>query len=520
MDFSTSKRVQAGCNRFASTFLGSCVSIAPIILWFRQDLRLQDNAALHAALAKRRPIVPVYIFDEAGEGAWPAGGASRWWLHHSLAALDASLRARGSRLILARGESGEMLSELITATGADAVYWNRRYEPAAIARDKTIKADLIAVGVEAKSFNSALLFEPHTISNKQGKPFQVFTPYWRHCLTQVIDVPVTIKAGLLPAPETWPSSVELDDLSLLPAITWDAGFHEAWKPGEAGAQAQLKLFVVRSMAAYEDKRNLPAESGTSRLSPHLHFGEIGPRQVWAAVRALSKDSGVFPPSRGAQVFLSESGWREFAHHLLFHFPRTPEQPLREDFKRFPWAEDATGEKLRAWQRGRTGYPIVDAGMRELWRTGWMHNRVRMIVASFLVKHLRLSWTHGAAWFWDTLVDADLASNTLGWQWSAGCGADAAPYFRIFAPVLQGEKFDSAGDYVRRWVPEIAKLPDTFLHAPWTAPASVLAQAGVSLGANYPAPIVDHATARAEALAAFKVKDCAGGGQVRNGRAAQ
>jgi deoxyribodipyrimidine photo-lyase len=241
------------------------------------------------------------------------------------------------------------------------------------------------------------------------------------------------------------------------------------------------------------------------LSPWLHFGELSPRQIWAAVQSVARESGVFPPSNGARVFLSEVGWREFAHHLLFHFPHTPEKPLRSDFESFPWADDPGGAKLRAWQRGRTGYPIVDAGMRQLWHTGWMHNRVRMIAASFLVKHLRLSWIHGARWFWDTLVDADLASNTLGWQWTAGCGADAAPYFRVFAPVLQGMKFDTDGAYVRRWVPELAQLPAEHIHAPWEAPASVLAAAGVRLGAggNYPSPIVDHATARNEALAAFR-----------------
>ena len=477
------------------------MSAPPVILWFRQDLRLQDNAALHAALARGGAVIPVYIFDEAGEGDWPAGGATKWWLHHSLAALAASLKAAGSRLILARGDSGEVLSELITATGAEAVYWNRRYEPAIIARDKIIKADLAAAGVEAKSFNSALLFEPHTIANKQGNPFQVFTPYWRHCLAKEVAVPVKVKTGAFPAPEDWPASLEIDELGLLPAIKWDGGFYEAWKPGEAGAQAQLKRFVAKTMEAYSDRRDLPAEGGTSRLSPHLHFGEIGPRQVWAAVKGLSKDSGVFPPNKGAQVFLNEVGWREFAHHLLFHFPKTPAEPLREDFKKFPWAKDADGVMLRAWQRGQTGYPIVDAGMRELWHTGWMHNRVRMVVASFLVKHLRLPWQHGAEWFWDTLVDADLAQNTLGWQWSAGCGADAAPYFRIFAPVTQGERFDGAGEYVRRWVPEIAKLPDKFLHAPWTAPENVREYARVE--GNYPDPIVDHAKARKAALAAFK-----------------
>jgi deoxyribodipyrimidine photo-lyase len=479
------------------------LNTAPTLLWFRQDLRLQDNPALAAAIARGGPVIPVYILDDAGDGDWPAGAASRWWLHHSLKALDASLRARGSRLLLARGDSGAVLSELITATGADAVYWNRRYEPAVIARDKTIKADLLATGIEAKSFNAALLFEPHTIANKQGKPFQVFTPYWRHCLTREIAPATQLKAGAFPSPteDAWPPSLSLAELNLLPSIPWDAGFHSAWTPGEAGGQRQLQTFVANAMASYEDQRNLPARPGTSRLAPHLHWGEIGPRQVWAAVQALAKDSGVFPPNRGAQVYLSEIGWREFAHHLLFHFPQTPTQPLREDFKRFNWAEDANGKKLRAWQRGQTGYPIVDAGMRELWHTGWMHNRVRMIVASFLVKHLRLPWQHGARWFWDTLVDADLASNTLGWQWSAGCGADAAPYFRIFAPVTQGERFDGEGAYVRRWVPEIARLPDKFLHAPWTAPASVREYAQID--GRYPDPLVDHATARAEALAAFK-----------------
>lgn len=318
-------------------------------------------------------------------------------------------------------------------------------------------------------------------------------------------------AAQITGPKEWPRSLDLAALGLLPTIKWDSGFYDAWQPGEAGAAARLKKFTARAMDAYADARNLPDRDGTSMLSPWLHFGELSPRQVWAAVEAKSKDSGVFPSSNGARVFLSEIGWREFAHHLLFHFPHTPSQPLRAEFAKFPWAEDAGGKKLRAWQRGLTGYPIVDAGMRQLWHTGWMHNRVRMVVASFLVKHLRLNWTHGAAWFWDTLVDADLASNTLGWQWSAGCGADAAPYFRVFAPVLQGVKFDSDGDYVRRWVPELAKLPAEHIHAPWEAPAAVLARAGVELGKNYPGPIVNHAAARDAALKAFK--------QLRGGAAA-
>jgi deoxyribodipyrimidine photo-lyase len=297
--------------------------------------------------------------------------------------------------------------------------------------------------------------------------------------------------------------VELDALELLPTRDWADGFGHEWTPGEAGAQQRLKLFLKTAVAAYADERNQPAGDGTSRLSPWLHFGEIGPRQIWAAVMALGRESGVFPPHNGARVFLSEVGWREFAHHLLYHFPHTPAAPLREDFARFLWAADPGRQKLRAWRRGRTGYPIVDAGLRQLWRTGWMHNRVRMIAGSFLVKHLRLNWTSGAAWFWDTLVDADLANNTLGWQWTAGCGADAAPYFRIFAPVTQGERFDADGAYVRHWVPELARMPAKWIHRPWEAPAEVLAHAGVVLGETYPRPIVDHATARAEALAAFK-----------------
>ena len=477
--------------------------MTPTLVWFRQDLRLQDNPALHAAVTRGAPVVPVFIWDETGEGRWPAGGATRWWLHHSLAALEAALRERGSRLVIARGDSGKVLHDLVRRTKAGAVYWNRRYEPAAIARDAKIKSELTAAGVEAKSFNAALLHEPHTIANKSGGPFQVFTPYWRHCLTLSVAAAVKLGTAKLAAPTAWPRSLALEELGLLPRIPWDAGLRETWTPGEAGAAKRLRGFAASAMENYADRRDLPGTDGTSMLSPHLHFGEVGPRQIWAAAQAAAKGTGVFPPSRGAAVFLSEVGWREFAHHLLFHFPRTPEQPLREEFARFPWATDPGDVKLRAWQHGRTGYPIVDAGMRQLWHTGWMHNRVRMVAASFLVKHLRLPWSLGAAWFWDTLVDADLAGNTLGWQWSAGCGADAAPYFRIFAPVLQGEKFDADGAYVRRWVPELAKLPAENLHAPWKAPLHVLTAAGVTLGKNYPHPIVDHATARGEALAAFK-----------------
>jgi len=475
--------------------------MSPIIVWFRQDLRLADNPALAAALERGGPVVPVYILDDAGEGEWRAGGASRWWLHHSLAALDDALKSRGSRLLRLRGDSLAELGRLAGTIQAAAVFWNRRYEPAAVARDARIAVRLKAGGLEVGTFNSGLLFEPERVRNKAGDPFQVFTAFWRHCQTLPIESPVRAAAGPIPAPSRWPAGLELGQLALLPEIGWDQGFRAVWNPGEAGARKRWRHFLENGLDGYAAGRDLMAEDGTSALSPHLHFGEIGPRQIWADVRARSTDTGVFPSSRGAQVYLNEIGWREFAHHLLGHFPRTPTEPLREQFTRFAWREEAGA--LRAWQRGRTGYPVVDAAMRQLWQTGWMHNRARMIVASFLVKHLRLTWREGAAWFWDTLVDADLANNTLGWQWSAGCGTDAAPYFRIFNPTLQGGKFDPDGRYVRRWVPELAKLPARFVHEPWTAPGELLASAGIELGETYPRPIVDHAAARAAALAAFK-----------------
>jgi deoxyribodipyrimidine photo-lyase len=471
------------------------------IVWFRRDLRLRDNPALAAAIKRGGAVVPIYIFDDVAEGKWRDGAASRWWLHHSLVSLDADLRARGSRLVVLRGDSAKILSALLKQQGADAVYWNRRYEPAAVSRDRALKAELVNAGYEVNDFNASLLFEPHTIKNKSGGPFQVFTPFWRHAQTLPVDPPVALPSGMIPAPKRWPASLSPAEWSLLPTVSWDEGIAARWHPGEAAAAKRLKRFVAGGIDDYGANRDRPEQDGTSAMSPHLHFGEVGPRQIWAAVRAKSADSGIFPANQGAQIFLKEIGWREFAYHLLVHFPETPDAPLRADFKRFPWVSDAV--KLSAWQRSETGYPIVDAGMRQLWATGWMHNRVRMIVASFLVKHLRISWEEGAAWFWDTLVDADLANNTLGWQWSAGCGADASPYFRIFNPTLQGEKFDPEGEYVGRWIPGLGEMPAKFIHRPWEAPGDVLARAGVVLGKNYPLPIVEHVAARQAALAAIK-----------------
>ena len=426
----------------------------PIIVWFRRDLRLTDNPALAAALATGRPVIPLFIWAPEEEAPWAPGAASRWWLHHALVALDASLRQAGASLIVRRGDSLATLRAVLRETGATEVYWNRLYEPALIARDTRIKAAL-----SAQTFNASLLHEPWTIATQQEKPYQVFTPFYKAC--QLHGDPGRPR----PAPKKVPTigKVPSDDfqrLELLPRRNWADGFSAHWTPGEAGAAAKLEAFEVEH---YSTDRDLPDREGTSRLSPHLHFGEISPRQIWWAIRDSRRPN--------PEPYLRQLVWREFAHHLLYHFPHTPQDPLRSEFSAFPWADHPA--HLKAWQRGRTGYPIVDAGMNELWATGWMHNRVRMIVASFLVKDLLLPWQAGAAWFWDTLVDADLANNTLGWQWTAGCGADAAPYFRVFNPALQAAKFDPKGTYQKRWA-AVSPCP----------------------------PIVDHAIARDEALAAY------------------
>jgi len=461
------------------------------LVWFRQDLRLADNPALHAA-AERGPVVPVYVESFADEGEWAPGGASRWWLHQSLSALARDLAHRGSRLLVARGSPLEVLIALARECGATAITWTRRYEPAVIARDTRVKEGLRDAGLDAQSFNGALLAEPWTIANQSGRPFQVFTPFYKQLLRQ-LEVPEAIPAptALLP-PAQWPSSLPLDALALLPRIDWYREMAATWTPGEAGALEQLERFVDTALDRYRDARDRPAIPGTSRLSPHLHFGEVSPWTIWRRIEAAHAERGIDRAESRASKYFAELIWREFSHHLLHHFPHTPTEPLRTEFARFPWHEDARA--LGTWQRGRTGIPLVDAGMRELWATGWMHNRVRMVVASLLVKNLRLDWRHGARWFWDTLADADLANNTQGWQWTSGCGADAAPYFRIFNPVSQGERFDPDGAYVRRWVPELADVALAHIHAPWLAP---------SPPRDYPPPIVDLKASREAALAAYQ-----------------
>ena len=471
-------------------------------MWFRSDLRLSDNPALSAAIARGEPVVPFFVLDDADAGAWAQGGASRWWLHGSLERLSKDLESRGSRLILRRGPAEAVLEALVAETKASAVFWNRRYEPWATKRDARIKEDLSLRGLSAQSFNAALLCEPWDISTRHGTPYRVFTPFRRALYSSELNPVDTAPPRYIPAPQTFPKSDDLASWRLRPKRPdWAGGLRKIWQPGEAGAVERLTLFLEGPLQAYHEKRDVPGVEGTSRLSAHLHFGEISPHRIVDAVRARTFSLTGNPTAHWSEVFLSEIAWREFSYHLLFHFPHLPVDPLRPEFARFPWADDQ--KALQSWQQGMTGYPIVDAGMRELWTTGWMHNRVRMIVASFLVKDLLLPWRLGEEWFWDTLVDADLANNAASWQWVAGCGADAAPYFRVFNPRLQSEKFDAHALYIKRWVPELAKLPNELIHAPWRAQPLELSNAGIVLGRNYPLPIIDHGYARSRALAAFK-----------------
>jgi deoxyribodipyrimidine photo-lyase len=465
---------------------------APAIVWFRDDLRLSDNPALTVAARAGAPLVALYCLDDESPGVWRMGAASRWRLHRSLVSLARDLAAQRVPLTLRRGRAETVIESVIAETGATAVYWNQLYEPWAMTRDAAIKSSLRARGLIAESFNASLLFEPSALRNKQSAPFKIFTPFWKACLAaEPPRAPLPAPGALRAAPAA--ASERLDDWRLTPARpNWAKGWDALWPCGETAARAQLESFAASGLRDYKTARDFPARDGVSRLSAALHFGEISPRQIWHGV---SQGDGA--------AYLRELGWREFCHHLLAANPDLPDQPLDKSFARFPWREDEAA--LIAWRRGETGYPFVDAAMRELWTTGYMHNRARMVAASFLVKHLLIHWREGERWFWDTLIDADLANNSAGWQWVAGCGADAAPYFRVFNPVLQGEKFDADGAYVRRYVPELARLDPRYIHRPWEAPENALREAGVRLGENYPRPIVDHAKARARALTAYEAR---------------
>ena len=472
---------------------------APVLLWFRQDLRLSDNPALEAA--KGAPVLPVYVLDDAAAGRWAPGGASRWWLHHSLAALSAALAARGAPLLLLRGEAAVLLPRLAAAVGAVSAQAGRAVEPWAVAQEAAVARGLAAQGRRLELHLSNQLIPPEAVRTGTGRPYGVYTPFARKLGTMgdpapPLEPPARLRGVTPPEP-----GLPLEALGLLPRPDWAAGFGPAWTPGEVGALARLGGFVAEALGTYSSGRDEPAEDGSSRLSPHLRWGEISPRQVWhAALAAAGEDRG------RAQPFLREILWREFNQHLLASRPEMPERALRPGYDAFPFQPDPA--LLRAWQRGRTGYPLVDAGMRQLWRIGWMHNRVRMVAASLLVKHLLQPWQAGQEWFWDTLVDADLANNSANWQWVAGSGSDAAPYFRVFNPVAQGRRFDPEGDYVRRWVPELARMPARFIHDPWAAPAAARREAGLE-EAGYPRPVVSLAEGRARALAALRAARKAG-----------
>jgi deoxyribodipyrimidine photo-lyase len=466
----------------------------PVVVWLRQDLRLADHAALSAA-AEQGPVIFLHVLDDETPGDWRPGGASRWWLHRSLEGFG-----RKVPLVLRRGAADAVIGDVLTETGAKAVHFARDYAPWSGDLERRVKAVCDQAGAACHRHRGFLLNEPEAIRNGAGEPYKVYTPFSKACFAA--GEPRQPKP--VPDFETWSGTIRsdrLEDWQLLPAKpNWAKGFDNLWTPGEEGARQRLAAFIDEGLAHYADERDRPDRDVTSRLSPHLHFGEISPAQCWHAVRAAQARAGG-RLDKAAEKFLKEMLWREFSQHLIHRWPTLPEKPFRPEFGSFPWAENEDG--LKAWQTGRTGYPIIDAGMRELWATGIMHNRVRMIVASFLVKDLLIPWAEGERWFWDTLVDADIGNNAASWQWVAGCGADAAPYFRIFNPVLQGEKFDPRGTYVHKWLPELARLPAEHIHKPWAAPAAVLKAAGVELGADYPHPIVDHGMARDRALAAYR-----------------
>jgi deoxyribodipyrimidine photo-lyase len=471
-------------------------TLQPCIVWFRDDLRLSDHPALHAASRTGAPVICLYVLDE--QGARPLGGAARWWLAQSLRDLRKRLEAVGSPLVLRRGSPVKIIADLSRETDAAGVYWNGIAHAPHQAVAGQVASALQDLGVAVQTFPGDLLVAPSAIRNKDGRGLRVFTPFWRR-VQSFGDPPKPLPAPKALSRVPGIAGDALESWHLEPTHPdWAGGLRETWTPGEASAQAQLRRFLNTGVAGYSTGRDRPDRAGTSKLSPHLRFGEVSPRQVWHAARFAAAAHPKL--SDDIDKFLSELGWREFCRHLLFDVPDLAERNLQPSFDVFPWKTDA--KALRAWQRGRTGYPIVDAGMRELWHTGTMHNRVRMVVASFLVKHLLIDWREGEKWFWNTLVDADAGSNPANWQWVAGSGADAAPYFRVFNPILQGEKFDPGGAYVRRWVPELERLPDRLIHQPWTATPLELAGAGISLGKTYPQPIIDHKAGRERALAAY------------------
>lgn len=477
----------------------------PVMVWFREDLRLSDNPALNAAVELGRPIICVFVHDHETDGLRACGGAACWWLHGSLQQLSNALDARGGQLLIFKGPASNVIPRLAKNYQASAVVWNRRYGAAERRVDEAIKTELQAQHVEAKSFNGHLLYEPWSIKSNSGGPFRVFSAFWRaaHTVGEP-ERPLSTPARLTffkCRGELEPSPVKLGELALEPSSPdWASGLRAHWQRGESGAQMRLERFLDNDLSSYANFRDYPDRTSTSRLSPYLRFGNISARQVWHAIVGAANTAKTGAANRNLEKFQSEVGWREFSYHLLYHNPDIASRNLQPKFDAMPWRHDPVA--LKAWQQGKTGYPIVDAGMRELWNTGWMHNRVRMVVASFLVKHLLIDWRQGESWFWDTLVDADPANNAASWQWVAGSGADAAPYFRIFNPVLQGQKFDPDGTYVRRWIPELSNVPATEIHSPWRKEIA-LTDKNSELALSYSNRIVDHDNARRRALEVYK-----------------
>ena len=468
------------------------------LVWFRNDLRLHDNPALDRALERGHPIIFLYIRETEGTDTRALGGASQWWLHHSLQALSESLSWKGATLTLRTGSPSDVFRDIRAQHSIEHVYWNRRYAKDECEADARLKAELKSDGIQVESFSSHLLAEPWTVKTRTDGHFRVFSPFWRAVQKLYQPVPATSLPNAFPSAKA--DSEAIEDWALTPTQpNWAKGFHEVWTPGEASAKRRLHYFLTERLQGYATERNRPDMLKTSMLSPHLRFGEISPHAIWRETQArMAQDSSL---EKDGMKFLAEVAWRDFSYNLLFYYPDIATENYNSAFDHFPWTRDTS--MLKLWQKGQTGYPIVDAGMRQLWQTGWMHNRVRMIVASFLTKHLLIDWREGERWFWDTLVDADPANNTASWQWTAGSGADAAPYFRIFNPISQGQTYDPDGAYVRQWVPELSLMPERFIHSPWEAPELVSQAAGVQLGTTYPKPIVDHATARARALQAYK-----------------
>lgn len=473
----------------------------PVIVWIRRDLRLYDNPALYHATQYDAPILPVFVWHPEEEAPWAMGGAQKWWLHYSLIAFKKSLAPKKVPFLIKKGPSASTLIHIIEETGASIVLWNKAYEPAELKRDQDVCETLQERGVEVRQLESQLLHDPNEIRTGKGDPYKVYTPFWKNVYS-TLEIPPPLSEPEFPIAYELPSAIDIcpvDELQLLPRINWAEGIREAWTPGEHTARERLSAFADSAVYNYEAKRDIPSIDGTSRLSPHLHFGEISSRTIWHQVIQQADDSP--DGQKKLEPYLKQLIWREFSYHLLYHFPETAENNMRASFDKFPWEKDK--EMLKRWQEGQTGYPIVDAGMRQLWATGWMHNRVRMVVASFLTKHLLIHWIEGAKWFWDTLVDANLANNTMGWQWSAGSGADAQPFFRIFNPISQSKKFDPDGDYIKCWIPELKKVPAGKIHEPWLLSSTEQQKASVKLGASYPMPVVEHKEARERALDAYK-----------------